>query len=239
MLFQALLVKLTPCVGLTVLSLLLVQTMKEAEARRQNLRAKSASPSPWVATPANPNSKDEATGLMSGSATTTNNASNGRERKTNRTTRMLLVVVVLFLVTEFPQGVINLLSGVLDNFVEQVYMALGDLLDILALINNGINFILYCTMSKQFRDTFVHCFHLQPAATAIHRFFSKGRGGGSGGEVDGGATNGGRQLPPAAARGERRNSQTSGEVGEASNLRVPATTTTTMTEVEDRKLTVL
>ena len=42
-----------------------------------------------------------------------------------------------------PQGVINLLSGVLPGFVNEVYMALGDLLDILALINNGINFIGY------------------------------------------------------------------------------------------------
>lgn len=37
-------------------------------------------------------------------------------------------------------------------------MNLGDLLDILALINNGINFLLYCTMSKQFRDRFAHLF---------------------------------------------------------------------------------
>jgi len=72
---------------------------------------------------------------------------------------MLLVVVALFLLTEFPQGIINLLSGVLEpTFVGQVYMPLGDLLDIVALINNGINFILYCAMSKQFRDTFIEIF---------------------------------------------------------------------------------
>ena len=63
-----------------------------------------------------------------------------------------------------PQGVINLLSGVLPGFVNEVYMALGDLLDILALINNGINFILYCSMSKQFRDTFVSVFRLDVVA---------------------------------------------------------------------------
>jgi hypothetical protein len=45
-----------------------------------------------------------------------------------------------------------------DNL--QVYVNLGDLLDILVLINNGINFILYCSMSKQFRDTFVAVLHL-------------------------------------------------------------------------------
>jgi len=174
---QALLVKLVPCVGLTVLSLLLVQTMKEAEARRQNLRAKGTTPRPEI-TKQGPTSgkrqKDEVTVLMVAASTS---GGQGRDRKTNRTTRMLLVVVVLFLVTEFPQGVINLLSGILDDFVEEVYMSLGDLLDILALINNGINFILYCTMSKQFRDTFVHCFRLESLAAALSRCFRKGRHG--------------------------------------------------------------
>jgi len=33
---QAIFVRLVPCVGLTVLSLLLVQTMRQAEERRQN-----------------------------------------------------------------------------------------------------------------------------------------------------------------------------------------------------------
>jgi len=135
---QAIFVRLVPCVGLTVLSLLLVQTMKQAEERRQNLRGRSS-----AMTKAG---KDRGGG--------------GTDRKTNRTTMMLLLVVVLFLVTEFPNGVINLLSGVLPGFVIEIYMAIGDLLDILALINNGINFILYCSMSKQFRDTFVSVFRL-------------------------------------------------------------------------------
>lgn len=34
----------------------------------------------------------------------------------------------------------------------------GDLIDILALINSGINFILYCSMSRQFRQTFILLF---------------------------------------------------------------------------------
>jgi len=111
--------------------------MRQAEERRQNLRGKSSTVTKV--------GKEGA---------------GGSDRKTNRTTLMLLLVVVLFLVTELPQGVINLLSGLLPGFVNEIYMALGDLLDILALINNGINFILYCSMSKQFRDTFVSVFHL-------------------------------------------------------------------------------
>lgn len=124
---QALLVKLLPCCGLTVLSALLVRALKVAEQRRQMLRGREG--------------RDDR-----------------RARANARTTRMLLLVVVLFLVTEFPQGVVNLLNGLLHHFVDEVYASIGDLLDILALINNGINFFLYCTMSKQFRDTFVHLF---------------------------------------------------------------------------------
>lgn len=34
----------------------------------------------------------------------------------------------------------------------------GDLMDVLALINSAINFILYCSMSRQFRNTFNYLF---------------------------------------------------------------------------------
>lgn len=34
----------------------------------------------------------------------------------------------------------------------------GDLMDVLALLNSSINFILYCSMSRQFRQTFVLLF---------------------------------------------------------------------------------
>lgn len=34
-------------------------------------------------------------------------------------------------------------------------------MDIMALINSSINFILYCAMSRQFRQTFQDMFHLK------------------------------------------------------------------------------
>lgn len=37
---------------------------------------------------------------------------------------------------------------------------LGDTFDILALINNSINFTLYCLMSRAFRDTFKQTFSI-------------------------------------------------------------------------------
>lgn len=129
-LLQAVLIKLLPCFLLSILSMLLIKQMKDAEKRRKKLLNK------------NGKSDDESK----------------RHRKTNRTTRMLVVVVVLFVVTETPQGILQLLGGVVDGFFDNIYGPLGDVMDTLALFNNGINFVLYCTMSKQFRDTFIKIF---------------------------------------------------------------------------------
>lgn len=87
------------------------------------------------------------------------NASSGhRMRQHARTTRMLLVVIVLFLMTELPQGIMVIVCLYVPFFFLEIYMRLGDLLDMVALINNAINFILYCTMSQQFRNTLVSLF---------------------------------------------------------------------------------
>ncbi|XP_037068727.1 sex peptide receptor-like [Pollicipes pollicipes] len=73
------------------------------------------------------------------------------ERQAVRTTRMLLAILLLFLLTEFPQGILSLMSGILGkDFLGQCYNKLGDLMDILALINSSMNFIFYCSMSTQF-----------------------------------------------------------------------------------------
>ena len=90
---QAILVKLVPCIGLTILSILLIRTMKKAEKRRRNLMMKSLKPG-----------EEE---------------SSSRDRKTNRTTRMLLVIVGLFILTEAPQvsSIIMILRG--DTFMKK------------------------------------------------------------------------------------------------------------------------
>jgi len=81
-----------------------------------------------------------------------------RAREHNRTTAMLLAVVGLFQLTELPQGVLTLCTIFIPNFFADVYWPLGDLLDMSALLNNSINFVLYCTMSRQFRQTFIETF---------------------------------------------------------------------------------
>jgi len=69
-------VRIGPCLVLTVLSALLVRTMRRADARLRSMESGS--------TPQRIR----------------------RQRATNRTTRMLLAIVILFLITELPQGVV-------------------------------------------------------------------------------------------------------------------------------------
>ncbi|BFZ23684.1 hypothetical protein BsWGS_26723 [Bradybaena similaris] len=76
----------------------------------------------------------------------------------SRTTMMLVTVIVLFLITELPQGILIILSACKAGFFVAVYMPLGDVMDIGALVNNAINFVLYCSMSAKFRQTFFNLY---------------------------------------------------------------------------------
>lgn len=81
------------------------------------------------------------------------------QRRTDRTTMLLVAVLLLFLITEFPQGILGLLSGILKKcFFIQCYNRMGDMMDLLALVNAAIGFVLYGLMSKQFRTSFKSVF---------------------------------------------------------------------------------
>jgi len=131
--------RLGPCLVLTVLSALLVRTMKLADARLQSLETGST------------------------------HRQVRRQRATNRTTRMLLAIVILFLITELPQGVVMILSSVNSQFTDGIYLNLGDLFDIMVLVNSAVNFLLFCTMSRQFRQTFVVVFCRRRSQTLVSR----------------------------------------------------------------------
>ena len=52
------------------------------------------------------------------------------------------------------QGILGLLSAVYGmQFYRECYNPLGDIMDMLALVNCSTNFLLYCFMSTQFRKT--------------------------------------------------------------------------------------
>lgn len=82
----------------------------------------------------------------------------GSQRHASRTTVMLLIVMILFLITELPQAVLIMCCIFFKDFFEKVYIPLGDAMDIIALVNSSINFVLYCSMSQEFRRTFIKLF---------------------------------------------------------------------------------
>lgn len=125
---QAIVFKIVPCFLLTILTILLVKAMHKAYKKRMALK--------------NQGKREES----------------DRHGEHNRTTGMLLAVVVLFLITEFPQGILTIMGLIRQEFFFEIYLPLGDILDIMALGNNAINFVLYTTMSRQFRETFVNTF---------------------------------------------------------------------------------
>lgn len=134
-------IKLLPCLILTVISYWLIKALCSAKKRKQILRGYNACPT-TVATTELPERRP-----------------NKSERRTERTTKMLVAVLLLFLITEFPQGIMGMLSGLFGKeFFQKYYHISGDFMDLLALLNGAINFILYCSMSRQFRQTFGQLF---------------------------------------------------------------------------------
>ncbi len=67
-----------------------------------------------------------------------------------RTTVILVMIVLIFLVTELPKAITLIVIGIYPRYFVMHYY-FGDLLDLLSLIENSINFVLYCAMSAQFR----------------------------------------------------------------------------------------
>ncbi len=61
------------------------------------------------------------------------------------------MIISIFVFTQLPQGLILLIDF-------DLYIRLGDLFDILSLLNNSVNFMFYCTMSEGFRNVFQELF---------------------------------------------------------------------------------
>lgn len=108
-------IKLIPCVALTILSQRLIGALLEAKRRRKQL------------TSHNPVAMKT---IVSGGKVVEklpkNSKAMEKEKQTDRTTRMLVAVLLLFLLTEFPQGILGLLSALLgQRFFQECYLKLG------------------------------------------------------------------------------------------------------------------
>lgn len=118
--FYSIIIKLVPCIALTILSLRLIRVLLEAKKRRKQL-CNSNNLKPMI----NRKAGDQ---FNYGRKTSTPDKEKEKERQTDRTTRMLLAVLLLFLITEFPQGILALLSGLLgQEFFVNCYQKLGNL----------------------------------------------------------------------------------------------------------------
>lgn len=141
-------IKILPCILMAFLSTLLIIAMQQAKKRRARLLNKVSR--------------------------IVDHEHQSSEH--NRTTLMLVGVVICFIITEVPQGVLAWISAVDQDFWETVYLHLGDLMDILVLVNSAVNFILYCIMSQQFRNTFKSLFVCNNLPFGLGRKVSKTNG---------------------------------------------------------------
>lgn len=140
--------KIIPCVMLTYLSLALIRVMVEADKRKTRLKESSRIPIPQVRpeqqqentkhqlnVQRNNERKTESTikfSVKTNSIINTKVSRNSKKVSSNihsspsstandRTTRMLIAILLLFLITEFPSGILALLSGIIgDKFFEKV-----------------------------------------------------------------------------------------------------------------------
>lgn len=110
----SILIKLIPCFALTILSLRLIGALLEAKRRRKQLMNANG-----MQTLVNGKSIENQPNRR-------NTKSLEKEKQTDRTTRMLLAVLLLFLITEFPQGILGVMGVMLgQTFMLQCYFKLG------------------------------------------------------------------------------------------------------------------
>ncbi|KAI1721637.1 serpentine type 7TM GPCR chemoreceptor srw domain-containing protein [Ditylenchus destructor] len=151
-----LMLKIIPCILLTVFMTLLVRMLMEARERRLRLCRGAAIPTnAVVANNTSPNNTCATTNVNN----TCGHQANAVNRQTQaeRTTAMLTIIVAVFLITELPQGILVLAIGVQPQ-VRFAMHQLGNVIDLLSLLNSSVNFILYATMSNVFRHEFLQTF---------------------------------------------------------------------------------
>lgn len=97
-----------------------------------------------------------------------------RKMQRQRLTKMLVTVALLCVTIELPHGILNLLTGIFGRrFGQEVYDHLGDFFEMLTLLYSSVNFILYCFMSKEFKNTIKKFFMTNVACVIV--VFYRGR----------------------------------------------------------------
>nr|KAG5693363.1 hypothetical protein BaRGS_015650 [Batillaria attramentaria] len=128
--YHAILINIIPCVTLLVMNVLLIRAMRQAEKRRVELSCQSR------------------------------RRESRRLKESTSTTLMLVIVVSLFLLVEIPNGVYYICSSISAtyNLAWYVIDVVVIFLNILVFLNNPFIFVVYCTMSKKFRNSLKQLF---------------------------------------------------------------------------------
>ncbi|XP_053372696.1 nociceptin receptor-like [Mercenaria mercenaria] len=82
----------------------------------------------------------------------------------NRITLIMIIIIIVFLVCITPDAVMSMFFGF--GYVEEnsIVKGIREITDSLLAANSAFNFVLYCTMSQQFRGTFCKIFGI----TSVH-----------------------------------------------------------------------
>jgi len=154
--------KLVPCWVISVLSYGLIKSLKEVEERRRRMTKPIFGSRDFSLISSLRSSRTtevvtETRSVSTSSAPLITKRDPKQQRQ--RLTKMLLVIVLLFVVVELPQGILNLLTGILGlPFAYEVYDHVADFFSMLTLLYSSLNFVLYCVMSAQFKGEFLKLF---------------------------------------------------------------------------------
>jgi len=80
----------------------------------------------------------------------------------NRITLIMIIIIIVFLVCITPDAVMSMFFGF--GYIEEedgIVKGTREFTDSLLTLNSAFNFVLYCTMSQQFRDTFCKIFGIK------------------------------------------------------------------------------
>uniref|UniRef100_A0A0K0FBS5 G-protein coupled receptor (inferred by orthology to a D. melanogaster protein) n=1 Tax=Strongyloides venezuelensis TaxID=75913 RepID=A0A0K0FBS5_STRVS len=162
--FKAFCVSAIPCVLLMIFTCKLAKTIKKAENRKRSWTTSAAIQSNFISCTQgdreNPTLTTNSRLSSANMPISTGSFLSGSNRSLYATNRMLLVVCIVFLILEVPAAVIYILHFLTAADIipapGQTYHLLNILLiirNILVILTSPIQFIIYCSMSEQFRLT--------------------------------------------------------------------------------------
>lgn len=99
-------------------------------------------------------------------------------RQESHITIMLIAVVILFLICQTPTACVLIYTAINEQNTEDLskqslIRGLGNIFNFLVALNSAANFILYCLLSRKYRQTFVKTFFPNIQNKSILKFSQK------------------------------------------------------------------